>query len=91
MKGCLEVYKEGLTTLEAAIKRKDAKKASKALELTTSSLAKYRELAQIDTDDGGVIELPVGNADEAGHAGAPLGYVVPVLRGGGTKSAYSLY
>jgi len=91
MKGCLVVYKEGLDSLESAIKRKDSKKAAKALEMTTSSLQKYRELAQIDTEDGGVIELPVGNADEAGHAGAPLGYVVPVLRGGGTKSVYLLY
>lgn len=27
---------------------------------------------------------------EAGHGGAPLGYVVPAFRGGGIKSDYAL-
>ena len=47
-------------------------------------------MAQIDTPDGGVITLPLGNAQEAGHAGAPLGYVVPAFRGGGVSMDYAL-
>ena len=47
-------------------------------------------MAQIDKEDGGVIQLPLGNAEEAGHAGAPLGYVVPAFRGGGVSMDYAL-
>jgi hypothetical protein len=34
--------------------------------------------------------MPVGNALEAGHAGAPLGYVIPAFRGGGIKNDFAL-
>jgi len=35
-------------------------------------------------------QMPVGNAMEAGHAGAPLGYVIPAFRGGGIKNDFAL-
>lgn len=67
--------KEQLTTLLAS---------------SRAGLLRYREIAKIDTEDGGVIQMPLGNADEAGHAGAPLGYVVPAFRGGGVSMDYNL-
>jgi len=36
------------------------------------------------------MQLPVGNAMEAGHGGAPLGYVIPAFRGGGMKNDFAL-
>jgi tetratricopeptide (TPR) repeat protein len=83
-------YKLAVEDFGKAIERKDKKRAADALSRTTTNMAAYREMAQIDKEDGGVIRLPEGNPEEAGHAGAPLGYVVPVLRGGGTKNDYAL-
>ena len=81
-------YKVAVEDFKSAVDRKDIKKASTTLAKAHDSLMVYREVAQIDTPDGGVVELPVGDPGEAGHNGAPLGYVVPVLRGGGIKPAY---
>ena len=85
-----EGYKKSIGDLKVAVDRKDKKKAAAALASATEALGEYRVIAQIDLEDGGVIKLPEANALEAGHAGAPLGYVVPVFRGGGIKSDYAL-
>lgn len=90
MKSDVAVYTDACKDLLVAIDKKDAKKASAALDKAKTSLLDYRQYAQIDTPDGGVIELPTGNAFEAGHGGAPLGYVVPAFRGGGISNDYSL-
>ena len=86
----LKVYKQSVEELEAAAKKKDKKKAQVALKSARESLLSYRQIAQIDKEDGGVIQLPLGNAEEAGHAGAPLGYVIPAFRGGGVSMDYAL-
>jgi len=86
----LKAYKAAVGELEGAVAKKDASKAGKSLKAARDSLAEYRQLAQIDQEDGGVINLPLGNAQEAGHAGAPLGYVVPAFRGGGVSMDYAL-
>jgi len=87
-----KVYKEACGKLEAAIKKKDIKTAEKEITSIRGALKIYREVAQIDKEDGGVIQLPESEEYEgAGHAGAPLGYVVPAFRGGGYKvSDYAL-
>ena len=72
------------------MEKKDKAKILAALENARGHLLRYRQLAQIDTHDGGVITLPLGNAQEAGHAGAPLGYVIPAFRGGGVSMDYAL-
>lgn len=75
----LKVYDKAIEQLEAAVKRKDGKKASAALADMRSSLKEYRELAQIDGEDGGVINLPLGNAEEVRkeRAVAPLPQPIP--------------
>jgi hypothetical protein len=84
-------YNSGVADLKVAIDRKDIKKTTAALGKAHDSLAEYRVIAMIDAEDGGVVELPAGDPQEAGHGGAPLGYVIPSLRGGGIKKAdYSL-
>ena len=80
-----------MADLKLAIDRKDIKKTTAALGKAHDSLQQYRVIAMIDAEDGGVVELPAGDPQEAGHGGAPLGYVIPSLRGGGIKKAdYSL-
>lgn len=86
----LGVYGKALEDLQKATTRKDAAKAEAAIERARTSLLSYRQLAKIDSEDGGVIGLPLGNAEESGHAGAPLGYVVPAFRGGGISMDYAL-
>lgn len=86
----LAVYDKAIKALDAATLRKDVPKAQAALVDARSSLLSYRQLAKIDTPDGGVIAMPLGNAEESGHAGAPLGYVVPAFRGGGVSMDYAL-
>jgi len=85
-------YKVKVAELGKAIEKKDAKATENALQIIREDLRVYREIAQIDTEDGGVISLPQDEEYEgAGHAGAPLGYVVPAFRGGGNrKSDYAL-
>jgi len=83
-------FKAACEDLKTAVGRKNVQNTEKALARARSSLLSYRQLAQIDTPDGGVITLPTGNALEAGHGGAPLGYVVPAFRGGGISNDYSL-
>ena len=83
-------YTKAVETLSQATQKKDVAKAKKALAEARDNLLEYRQLAQIDSEDGGVITLPLGNAEEAGHAGAPLGYVVPAFRGGGVSMDYAL-
>jgi hypothetical protein len=83
-------YTKAVETLSQATQKKDLAKAKKALAEARDNLLEYRQLAQIDSEDGGVITLPLGNAEEAGHAGAPLGYVVPAFRGGGVSMDYAL-
>jgi len=78
-------YAEGVGDFKKAIDKKDAKKATVALAKAHDSLLVYRQIAQIDSPDGGIVSLPEGDPQEAGHGGAPLGYVVPALRGGGVK------
>lgn len=85
-----EGYKKSIGDLKVAVDRKDKKKVAAALAGATEALGEYRVIAQIDLEDGGVIKLPEANAMEAGHGGAPLGYVVPVFRGGGIKSDFAL-
>merc|ERR1719313_2840616 len=83
-------YKLAVADLGKAIAKKDTAKTKAALEKTRSTLLSYRQMAQIDREDGGCVSLPLGNAQEAGHAGAPLGYVVPAFRGGGVSMDYAL-
>ena len=80
-----KTYSAAVEDLKKAIDRKNVKKTGDALAVIKDSLGEYRQIAQIDKEDGGVITLPEGNPQEAGHGGAPLGYVVPALRGGGVK------
>ena len=86
----LKVYKVAIADLDKAVQKKDREAGFKALKEARASLLDYRVLAKIDAEDGGVIQLPLGNAEEAGHAGAPLGYVVPAFRGGGVSMDYAL-
>lgn len=86
----LKEYTKQLEALDKAVQKKDKDKAGKALEVARANLLQYRQLAKIDQEDGGVIQMPLGNAEEAGHAGAPLGYVVPAFRGGGVSMDYAL-
>lgn len=86
----LKAYNKATEVLVKASDKKDVKMAKQAIEDCRASLLEYRQLAQIDAEDGGVISLPLGNAEEAGHAGAPLGYVVPAFRGGGVSMDYAL-
>ena len=84
-------YAEDVGDMKKAIDKKDIKKTGAALAKARDALYDYRVIAQIDQEDGGVISLPEGDPQEAGHNGAPLGYVIPALRGGGVKKAdYSL-
>ena len=86
----LKAYDKDIADLTKAVEKKDKTKALALLEPARQHLLRYRQLAKIDTEDGGVIELPLGNAQEAGHAGAPLGYVIPAFRGGGVSMDYAL-
>ena len=85
-----KTYKAAVADLGKAVQKKDTEAAKKAIPVIRETLLEYRQMAQIDTPDGGVITLPLGNAQEAGHAGAPLGYVVPAFRGGGVSMDYAL-
>merc|ERR1712032_653291 len=75
--------------LGKAVDAKNVKKAEAAVADAKKYLLEYRQIAQIDTEDGGVIQIPTGNAAEAGHGGAPLGYVIPAFRGGGLSNDYN--
>jgi len=86
----LKVYGAQVAIITKAVEKKDKKKALEAISTGREALLRYRQLAKIDSEDGGVIEMPLGNAAEAGHAGAPLGYVVPAFRGGGISMDYAL-
>jgi len=85
-------YKAACAKLATAVEKKDIKLATKSIDIMKENLRIYREIAQIDGEDGGVIRLPEDEEYEgAGHAGAPLGYVIPAFRGGGYKlSDYAL-
>merc|ERR1719161_3369740 len=48
-------YAVGVGDFKAAIDRKDIKKATVALAKARDSLATYREIAQIDKPDGGIV------------------------------------
>ena len=86
----LKEYNKAIEELMAATNKKNTPKATAALAKARDNLLEYRQIAMIDGEDGGVISLPLGNAEEAGHAGAPLGYVVPAFRGGGVSMDYAL-
>jgi len=86
----LKTYDVAVAELQKAVDKKDKAKATKAIAEAREPLLSYRQLAQIDGEDGGVIQMPLGNAEEAGHNGAPLGYVVPAFRGGGISMDYAL-
>ena len=86
-----KTYNSGVADLKVAIDKKDIKRTTESLAKAHDALQEYRVIAMIDQEDGGVVELPAGDPQEAGHGGAPLGYVIPALRGGGVKKAdYSL-
>ena len=88
MKAKTLAYKADCKKLEEAIAKKDMKKTQSLIASMREDLSVYRQIAQIDSEDGGVIRLPEDDEYEgAGHAGAPLGYVVPVMRGGGLKKS----
>ena len=40
--------------------------------IVSHMFANYDGVLKIDGEDGGVISIPLGNAEEAGHAGAPV-------------------
>jgi hypothetical protein len=86
----LKVYTAEIENLQKAVKKKDLAKARAAVEKARPALLSYRQIAKIDAEDGGVVSIPLGNAEEAGHAGAPLGYVVPAFRGGGVSMDFAL-
>ena len=90
MTAALKSYTKDLKELEASVTKKNIDKTKTLISSARESLLTYRQLAQIDSEDGGVISLPLGNAAEAGHGGAPLGYVVPAFRGGGVSMDYAL-
>lgn len=73
-------YTAACKALLSACKQKDPKLVAAALADAKASLAQYRELANIDTPDGGMVVLD--NSAE-GRGGAPdAQYVVPVFSGG---------
>jgi len=79
-------YKSSCKKLAEAIEAKNIKKVEATIADIREELLIYRQMAQIDTEDGGMIKLPEDEEYEgAGHAGAPLGYVIPAFRGGGYK------
>jgi hypothetical protein len=73
--------------LEKATEKKDMKKYAASVEIIRTALGEYREVAQLaNQPNGGVVALPDDeDYDGAGHAGAPLGYVIPTFRGGNAK------
>lgn len=85
-----EKYSAAVKDLEVAVNKKSEARTKEALAKAKDSLGVYRVLAKIDGPDGGCIQMPLGNAEEAGHGGAPLGYVVPAFRGGGISNDFSL-
>ena len=60
----LKVYKLAIADLEKAVSKKDRPKSLTALKEARASLLSYRTIAQIDGEDGGVIQMPLGNAQE---------------------------
>ena len=66
----LKVYKEGIGELEKAVAKKDVKKANAALAKATPALLSYRQIAKIDAEDGGVVQIPMGNAEEVNERAA---------------------
>lgn len=85
-----DAYAEAVKELEGAVGKKNKDRTAKALAKVKTHLGEYRVLASIDGPDGGCIQIPLGNAEEAGHGGVPLGYVVPAFRGGGISNDFSL-
>jgi len=84
-------YSASVGDFKKAVEKKNVKQATSSLEKAHDALLTYRQIAQIDQADGGIVQLPEGDPQEAGHGGAPLGYVIPALRGGGVKPTdYSL-
>ena len=87
-----KAFDAAVKDLGKAVDKKNIKLATDAVKRAHDSLEVYRQIAKIDAADGGVVKLPDdAEYDGAGHAAAPLGYVVPALRGGGMrKGDYSL-
>merc|ERR1712232_1043016 len=67
-----KAFVKAVDELGKAVDSKNVKKAKAAVADAKKYLLEYRQIAQIDTEDGGVIQIPTGNAAEAGHGGAPL-------------------
>merc|ERR1719353_1028441 len=60
----LKVYGAQVAIITKAVEKKDKKKALEAISTGREALLRYRQLAKIDSEDGGVIEMPLGNAAE---------------------------
>jgi hypothetical protein len=82
----LKVYTAAVDDLGKAVEKKDAKKTKIALGKATETLGRYRVVAQIDKENGGML-----NADEfASKSGSKLtgtGYVIQTFRGGSASAA----
>ena len=75
----LKVYVEMLDEMKKTIAKKDKKKTEEKLAVMRAALLDYRVLAQIDAEDGGVIQLPLGNAEEV-RASHPAATPSPLRR-----------
>ena len=64
----LKAYTAAIEQLQKAAQKKDRTKASKAIAEARENLLDYRVLAKIDGEDGGVIQMPLGNAEEVSSA-----------------------
>ena len=82
----LKDYNKAIEDLQKAVDKKDVAKARKAIAEVRAPLLSYRQLAQIDGEDGGVIQMPLGNAEEVcsplhTHFAAPLAAPLATLLG----------
>ena len=76
----LKDYNKAIEDLQKAVDKKDVAKARKAIAEVRAPLLSYRQLAQIDGEDGGMI-VPENTAE--GRGGVPdAQYVIPVFSGG---------
>jgi hypothetical protein len=80
--GYAKEYQAAVVDLRKALVKKNPEKTKVALTDIKVALGKYRTLAQIDTEDGGVLDVNAVNA-KSGSKLTGTGFVVPAFRGGG--------
>lgn len=83
-----KTYAAACENLGQAVKRRDAKKSAVALAAARESLLSYRKLAQIDDENGGVLDAEAVTS-KSGSKITGTGAVVPAFRGGGNPKSLS--